>query len=76
MITIGYNKSSLIGNNALYRSEVFDMLHSRDDNEQHMDLPTFPEDAEVASAEVPSMPDSQTEFLQGTYLIILVFFFH
>lgn len=41
------------------------MLHSRDDNEKHLDLPTFPEDAEDARAEVPSVPDSQAEFLQG-----------
>ncbi|KOB67963.1 Lysocardiolipin acyltransferase 1, partial [Operophtera brumata] len=46
-------------------SEVFDMLHSRDDNEDHMDLPTFPEDTEDAKADVPAMPDSQAEFLQG-----------
>lgn len=42
------------------------MLHSRDDNESHMDLPSFPEDAEAARVEVPSvLPDSQAEFLQG-----------
>ncbi|CAD0197237.1 unnamed protein product [Chrysodeixis includens] len=52
--------------NGVSRSEVFDMLHSRDDNESHMDLPTFPEDAEAARVEVPSVPpDSQAEFLQG-----------
>lgn len=41
------------------------MLNSRDDNEDHMDLPTFPEDTEDGKADVPAMPDSQTEFLQG-----------
>lgn len=41
------------------------MLHSRDDNEDHVDLPSFPEDTEAASLEVPDMPDSQAEFLQG-----------
>ncbi|KAJ8733456.1 hypothetical protein PYW08_001754 [Mythimna loreyi] len=51
--------------NGVSRSEVFDMLHSRDDNEKHVDLPTFPEDAEDARAEVPSVPDSQAEFLQA-----------
>ncbi|CAK1598564.1 unnamed protein product [Parnassius mnemosyne] len=45
-------------------SEVFDMLHSRDDNEQHIDLPTFSEDSEDARADVTSGPDSQAEFLQ------------
>ncbi|XP_026737412.1 uncharacterized protein LOC113500728 isoform X2 [Trichoplusia ni] len=52
--------------NGVSRSEVFDMLHSRDDIESHMDLPSFPEDAEAARVEVPSvLPDSQAEFLQG-----------
>lgn len=41
------------------------MLHSRDDNDSHMDLPTFPEDAEDARVEVPGLPDLQAEFLQG-----------
>lgn len=41
------------------------MLHSRDDDEHHVDLPTFPEDAEDARVEVPLTPDSQAEFLQG-----------
>ncbi|XP_068631245.1 uncharacterized protein [Battus philenor] len=45
-------------------SEVFDMLHSRDDNEQHLDLPTFPEDLEDARIDVTEMPDSEAEFLQ------------
>ncbi|CAG4991714.1 unnamed protein product [Parnassius apollo] len=45
-------------------SEVFDMLHSRDDNQQHIDLPTFPEDSEDARTDVTSVPDSQAEFLQ------------
>ncbi|XP_048007277.1 uncharacterized protein LOC125242556 [Leguminivora glycinivorella] len=45
------------------KSEVFDMLHSRDDNEQHIDLPSFPEDEEITRADGP--PDSQAEFLQG-----------
>ncbi|XP_075971460.1 uncharacterized protein LOC142973535 [Anticarsia gemmatalis] len=52
--------------NGVSRSEVFDMLHSRDDNESHMDLPTFPEDSEDARVEVPLLPDSQAEFLQIT----------
>ncbi|XP_072939541.1 uncharacterized protein [Epargyreus clarus] len=47
------------------RSEVFDMLHSRDDNEDHIDLPTFPEDTEEGRADVPLTPDSQAEFLQA-----------
>ncbi|CAB3236783.1 unnamed protein product [Arctia plantaginis] len=51
--------------NGVSRSEVFDMLHSRDDNESHMDLPTFPEDSEDARAEVPMLPDAQAELLQG-----------
>ena len=58
---------TLIDNNALYRSEVFDMLHSRDDDEKHVDLPIFPEDAEDARAEVPAVPDAQAEFLQGKH---------
>lgn len=41
------------------------MLHSKDDNEDHIDLPTFPEDLEDARADVPAPPDSQAEFLQG-----------
>lgn len=49
------------------------MLHSRDDNDKHVDLPTFPEDAEDARAEVPSVPDSQAEFLQGNNLILVSF---
>lgn len=49
------------------RSEVFDMLHSRDESVDHMDLPTFPEDAEDARAGVPSVPDAQAEFLQGEH---------
>ncbi|CAH0702772.1 unnamed protein product [Spodoptera exigua] len=51
--------------NGVSRSEVFDMLHSRDDDEHHVDLPTFPEDAEDARVEVPLTPDSQAEFLQA-----------
>lgn len=51
--------------NGVSRSEVFDMLHSRDDDNSHMDLPTFPDDAEDARVEVPGLPDSQAEFLQG-----------
>lgn len=50
--------------NGVSRSEVFDMLHSRDDNESHMDLPSFPEDSEAARVEVPAQPDAQAEFLQ------------
>lgn len=45
------------------------MLHSRDDNESHMDLPTFPEDSEDARAEVPMLLDAQTELLQGTSIL-------
>lgn len=52
------------------RSEVFDMLHSRDDNPEHEDLPTFPEDAEDAKAEVPTFPDSQAEFLQAPEAVV------
>lgn len=44
------------------------MLHSRDDNDKHVDLPTFPEDAEDARADVPSVPDAQAEFLQGKHI--------
>ncbi|CAH2071655.1 unnamed protein product, partial [Iphiclides podalirius] len=47
-------------------SEVFDMLHSRDDNQQHIDLPSFPEDSEATRVEVTSVPDSDAEFLQGS----------
>lgn len=43
------------------------MLHSRDDNPEHEDLPTFPEDVEDAKADVPTLPDSQAEFLQCLY---------
>ncbi|PZC85511.1 uncharacterized protein LOC110383962 [Helicoverpa armigera] len=52
--------------NGVSRSEVFDMLHSRDDNEKHIDLPSFPQDAEDARAEVSLIPDAQAEFLQVT----------
>lgn len=41
------------------------MLHSRDDNEQHDDLPSFPEDLEDVREDVPSTPDQQAELLQG-----------
>lgn len=41
------------------------MLHSRDENEEHMDLPTFPEDTEDERVDMPVVPDSQAEFLQG-----------
>ncbi|XP_026496782.2 uncharacterized protein LOC113401185 isoform X1 [Vanessa tameamea] len=44
------------------RSEVFDMLHSKDDTPA---LPTFPEDAEDGKVDVPVVPDSQAEFLQA-----------
>ncbi|KAG7308048.1 hypothetical protein JYU34_006688 [Plutella xylostella] len=47
------------------RSEVFDMLHSRDDVESHMDLPTFPDDSEDARVVMPPVPDLQAELLQG-----------
>ncbi|XP_028172852.1 uncharacterized protein LOC114361845 [Ostrinia furnacalis] len=46
------------------RSEVFDMLHSRDDNQEHIDLPSFPEDSEDERVILPGVPDSQAEFLQ------------
>ncbi|CAH2105420.1 unnamed protein product [Euphydryas editha] len=46
------------------RSEVFDMLHSKDDVPEHIVLPTFPEDAEEGRVDVPVVPDSQAEFLQ------------
>ncbi|CAG9795295.1 unnamed protein product [Diatraea saccharalis] len=46
------------------RSEVFDMLHSRDENQDHIDLPSFPEDSEDERLLVPDPPDSQAEFLQ------------
>ncbi|XP_047022524.1 uncharacterized protein LOC124631932 [Helicoverpa zea] len=52
--------------NGVSRSEVFDMLHSRDDNEKHIDLPSFPQDTEDARAEVSLIPDAQAEFLQVT----------
>ncbi|XP_049869654.1 uncharacterized protein LOC126369345 isoform X2 [Pectinophora gossypiella] len=51
--------------NGVTRTEVFDMLHSRDDNVEHIDLPPFPEDAEAARAEVPQQPKDQAEMLQG-----------
>ncbi|XP_039749556.1 uncharacterized protein LOC120626219 isoform X1 [Pararge aegeria] len=47
------------------RSEVFDMLHSKDDDQDHIDLPTFPQDAEEGRVAVPIVPDSQAEFLQA-----------
>lgn len=46
------------------KSEVFDMLHSKDDVREHLMLPTFPEDAEEGRVDVPVVPDSQAEFLQ------------
>ncbi|XP_013139123.1 PREDICTED: uncharacterized protein LOC106103787 isoform X2 [Papilio polytes] len=46
-------------------SEVFDMLHSRDDNQEHIDLPTFPEDMEDVHVDVTGIPDAEAEFLQG-----------
>lgn len=49
-------------------SEVFDMLHSRDDNQEHIDLPTFPEDMEDVHVEVTGIPDAEAEFLQGLYI--------
>ncbi|XP_014370999.2 uncharacterized protein LOC106720751 [Papilio machaon] len=45
-------------------SEVFDMLHSRDDNQEHIDLPTFPEDMEEVRVDVTGIPDAEAEFLQ------------
>lgn len=42
------------------------MLHSKDDIPEHIVLPTFPEDAEEGRVDVPVVPDSQAEFLQGT----------
>ncbi|KAJ0178937.1 hypothetical protein K1T71_005712 [Dendrolimus kikuchii] len=50
-------------------SEVLDMLHSRDENEEHIDLPTFPEDAEDGRVDVPVVPDSQAEFLQAEDIV-------
>lgn len=44
------------------------MLHSRDDNPDNFDLPTFPEDVEDMKSEVPGLPDSQAEFLQGKHI--------
>ncbi|XP_041970796.1 uncharacterized protein LOC121727178 isoform X2 [Aricia agestis] len=52
------------------RSEVFDMLHSRDDREDHIDLPIFPEDIEDKKASVPLIPDSQAEYLQGAESVV------
>ncbi|CAK1545903.1 unnamed protein product [Leptosia nina] len=46
------------------KSEVFDMLHSRDEIRDHIDLPTFPEDAVEGRVDVPVIPDAQAEFLQ------------
>ncbi|KAJ2951889.1 hypothetical protein O0L34_g4139 [Tuta absoluta] len=53
--------------NGVSRTEVFDMLHSRDDNQEHIDLPPFPDDAEDARADVPLPPEpkQQAELLQG-----------
>ncbi|CAG9557939.1 unnamed protein product [Danaus chrysippus] len=48
------------------KSEVFDMLHSKDDNHDHVDLPTFPEDAEEGRVDVMVVPDSQAEYLQAS----------
>ncbi|OWR41028.1 hypothetical protein KGM_208916A, partial [Danaus plexippus plexippus] len=48
------------------KSEVFDMLHSKDDNQDHVDLPTFPEDAEEGRVDVMVVPDSQAEYLQAS----------
>ncbi|KAL4711695.1 hypothetical protein ACJJTC_003462 [Scirpophaga incertulas] len=47
------------------RSEVFDMLHSRDEDEDNMDLPNFAEDTESERFPIPDLPDAQAEFLQG-----------
>ncbi|XP_023946276.1 uncharacterized protein LOC112051728 [Bicyclus anynana] len=47
------------------RSEVFDMLHSKDDEQDHVDLLSFPQDAEDGRVVVPIVPDSQAEFLQA-----------
>lgn len=44
------------------------MLHSKDDNQDHIDLLNFPQDAEVGKVAVPIIPDSQAEFLQGKTL--------
>ncbi|KAL4719689.1 hypothetical protein ACJJTC_018461 [Scirpophaga incertulas] len=46
-------------------SEVFDMLHSRDEDEDNMDLPNFAEDTESERFPIPDLPDAQAEFLQG-----------
>ncbi|XP_069358387.1 uncharacterized protein [Maniola hyperantus] len=47
------------------RSEVFDMLHSKDESQDRIDLLTFPQDAEEGKVAVPIIPDSQAEFLQA-----------
>lgn len=41
------------------------MLHSKDDREDHIDLPTFSQDTMESKADMPLVPDSQAEFLQG-----------
>lgn len=48
------------------------MLHSKDDNQDHVDLPTFPEDAEEGRVDVMVVPDSQAEYLQGTNFRVLL----
>lgn len=50
------------------------MLHSKDDIPEHIVLPTFPEDAEEGRVDVPVVPDSQAEFLQGTNLYLSNYF--
>lgn len=54
-------------NTYCFRSEVFDMLHSRDENSDHVDLPTFPQDTDDVKPDVVSV-DSQAEYLQGECL--------
>lgn len=48
------------------RSEVFDMLHSRDDRIDSNDLPTFPQDVEDLKPDIDDLPDSQAEYLQAS----------
>ncbi|KAM3960941.1 uncharacterized protein ACR2FA_004896 isoform 1-T3 [Aphomia sociella] len=47
------------------RSEVFDMLHSRDDDQDHIDLPVFSEDTENSGADVLAPPNAQVELVQA-----------
>ncbi|GBP63523.1 hypothetical protein EVAR_45683_1 [Eumeta japonica] len=51
-------------------SEVFDMLHSRDDNPEHVDLPSFAQDEVAIDDDVTSPPDAQAEYLQGAEQLV------